>query len=137
MSKKQGKGKKIKTQRVRLGGDASEEAALRIEELARGLRSGAIHLVDGESAIEAPAGSELTWEIEARQGRRKSRIDIEIRWRTPESKGESEDDDDTEPKALAEIEADAGGSPENETTASEASTPKAGKPAEELENPAW
>jgi amphi-Trp domain-containing protein len=138
MSKRQGKGKKNKKQRVRLRGDASEEAALRIEELARGLRSGAIHFADGEAAIDAPAGSELVWEIEARQGRRKSRIEIEIRWRIPDSADDEEDEyeDDTESDVVAEIEAEAGGSPEKETPAPEASAVGA-KPAEDLENPAW
>src|SRR5688572_8275114 len=125
MSKRQGKGKKNKKQRVRLRGDASEEAALRIEELARGLRSGAIHFADGEAAIDAPAGSELVWEIEARQGRRKSRIEIEIRWRVPDSADDEEDEDeyedDTEADVVAEVEAEAGGSPEKETPAPEAS----------------
>ena len=134
MSKKQGKRKKIKTQRVRLRGDASEEAALRIEELARGLRSGAIHFGDGEAAIDAPAGSELTWEIEARQGRRKSRIEIEIRWRVPESEDEEEDID---AEVVAEVEAEGAGVPLAETPSPEASAPDENKPTSELENPAW
>ena len=144
MSKKNGKGKKIKTQRVRLRGDASEEAALRIEELARGLRSGAIHFADGDAAIDAPAGSELTWEIEGRQGRRKSRIEIEIRWRAPKS-AEDEDEEDAEAEVVAEVEAEAAETPPNEARASEASAPDGGKPApldklrteSDLENPVW
>jgi amphi-Trp domain-containing protein len=140
MSKTRAKGKKIKVQRVRLRGDASEEAALRIEELARGLRSGIIHFADGEVAMDAPAGSELAWEIEARQGRRKSRIEIEIRWRAPESRnegddeGEDEDEEDTEPEVVAEVEAESDATPA-ETPSPEASAPDEDKP--ELENPAW
>ncbi len=136
MSKKQGKGKKIKVQRVRLRGDASEEAALRIEELARGLRSGAIHFADGEAAIDAPAGSELAWEIEARQGRRKSRIEIDIRWRTPRS-AEDEDEEGMDVDVVAEVEAEAGGSSKIETPTPDAPAADGGKAAEELENPAW
>ncbi len=136
MSKKQGKGKKIKVQRVRLRGNASEEAALRIEELARGLRSGAIHFADGEAAIDAPAGSELAWEIEARQGRRKSRIEIDIRWRTPRS-AEDEDEEDMEAAVVAEVEAEAGGPSKIETPTPDAPAADGDKAAEELENPAW
>ena len=136
MSKKQGKGKKIKVQRVRLRGNASEEAALRIEELARGLRSGAIHFADGEAAIDAPAGSELAWEIEARQGRRKSRIEIDIRWRTPRS-AEDEDEEGMDVDVVAEVEAEAGGSSKIETPTPDAPAADGDKAAEELENPAW
>jgi len=137
MSKKNGKGKKMKIQRVRLRGNASEEAAIRIEELARGLRSGVIHFADGEVAIDAPAGSELAWEIEARQGRRKSRIEIEIRWRGPaddDEDNEDEDEDDAEAEVVAEVDAEAADSPPAETPASAAAQDET-KP--ELENPAW
>ena len=137
MSKKSGKRKKVKVQRVRLRGDASEEAALRIEELALGLRSGVIRFAEGEVAIDVPAGSEFAWEIEARQGRRKSRIEIEIRWRAPESGGEDDDDedDDTEAEVVAEVEAESGEAPPTETPTSEGSAPDETK--RELENPAW
>jgi amphi-Trp domain-containing protein len=150
MSKKNGKGKKVKIQRVRLRGDASEEAALRIEELARGLRSGVIHLADGDVAIDAPAGSDFWWEIEARAGRRKSRIEIEIRWRAPDSAGADEDEDDDEEdsdedevagdsesvaEVVAEVEVATEETPEGPS--SESPLPDEGKPAPELENPAW
>ena len=92
MSKKQDKGRKVKVQRVRLRGDASEEAALRLEELARGLRSGAVQLANGDTPVEVPAGSDLTWEVKARAGRSKSRVKIDIRWRKPDEDEESPGD---------------------------------------------
>ena len=142
MSKKNGKGRKVKIRRVRLRGDASEEAALRIEELARGLRSGVIRLADGDVAIEAPAGSDLSWEIEARSGRRKSRIEIEIRWRAPESHDEDEEEDEDEDEDDVSEEAPVA---EPATAESTHETPPADaprpsdeeRPSSELENPAW
>ena len=140
MSKKHGKGKKVKIQRVRLRGEASEEAALRIEELARGLRGGVIHLADGDVAIEAPAGSDLTWEIEARSGRRKSRIDIGIRWRAPKSHDDGDEDEDEEDEDTDE-EDDSEDAPVaqayTEESTPETPSPEADKPSSELENPAW
>ncbi len=141
MTKKKSKRKKVKSQRVRLRGEASEEAALRIEELALGLRSGTIRFANGEAAIDAPSGSDLTWEIEARQGRRKSRIEIEIRWRIPESadagEDEDEDEEDMEADVVADVESEAGGLPKTEAPASEALAADGGKAVSELENPAW
>ena len=145
MSKKRDKSKKAKNQRVRLRGDASEEVALRIEELARGLRSGVIRLDDGEMAIEAPAGSDLAWEIEARQGGRKSRIEIEITWRATKSAQTDEDDDEDdeedeealEAEVIGEVEAEADGQPSAKTPDTEGAAPAGGRPPSELENPAW
>jgi amphi-Trp domain-containing protein len=150
MSKKNDKGRKVKIQRVRLRGDASEEAALRIAELARGLRSGVIHLADGDVSIEAPAGSDLSWEIEARSGRRKSRIEIEIRWRAPESHNEDEDEDEEDDDEDEETETESasdepapdplatGLNPQSSTSPDETpASPEEEKPSPELENPAW
>src|SRR5688500_4327878 len=81
MSKRQRKGKKVKKQRVRLRGNASEEAALRIEASARGQRSGRIDLPRGEPPIDAPAGSELVAYIESREVLRQPRVESEIRGR--------------------------------------------------------
>ena len=122
VSKKRGKGKEGKKQRVSLRGEASEEAALRIEEVARGLRSGAIQLSGDAATVQAPAGSELSWKLEARQGKRKSRIEIDIRWRVPKSDGDDDDERDAEAETVTEAEADAA---KPETSESP------------LENPSW
>lgn len=131
MSKKRGKGKKSNKQRVRLRGNASEEAALRIEEVARGLRSGAISLAGDDATIEAPAGSELKWKLEARQGKGKSRIEIDIRWRS--SKSDDEEEKDADAEVVTEIEAEAAS---KETAAADGSSGSE-KPVSSLENPSW
>ena len=143
MSKPDGKGKKKRTQRLRLGGEASEEAALRLEELARGLRSGAIRLADGDLSIEAPTGHELEWEIDARLGRRKSRIEIDIRWRASESSegaGEDKETEDTEasePADEAAAKLKAPETPPAGPSSDEATRAADGPPAQELESPSW
>ena len=115
MAKKRDSGKKTKAQRIRLRGDASEEVALRLEELARDLRSGAVHLAEGDAAIEVPAGSDLSWEIKARGGRSKSRVKIDIRWRKPD-----DEDSPSDPLAVGN----------NAQTANP-------RISQDLENPAW
>ena len=124
MSKKRGQKKQSKKQRVDLRGSASEEAALRIEEVARGLRSGAIQLSGDSATVEAPVGSELSWRIEARQGRRKSRIEIDIRWRVPDPDDSDDDDRDADAETVTEIDAEGGASDR-------------GGSESPLENPSW
>jgi len=66
---------------------AAEEAAHQLENLARGVRTGAIQIEADDQALDVECASNVRLSVDAKtnEDKRKSRITITLSWRLPEA----------------------------------------------------
>lgn len=105
MTKKDGAGKRAKAQRFEVEDSMSPgDVAGYLEGIAIGLREGTVVLGEQGESFRAAVAGEIEMEVEARQGKRRSRLDIKLRFRHgPADDDSASDDDDDAPAAPATI----------------------------------